>query len=112
MPQSNSSSEAFGWKVYRLAPQEIKDAFLKELNLDFQLPLVTWEGQVNLLDGAPDDVIIKYLPQLYWKAQVEMYEKHLSVSSHEKAIPFLDVLAKRYLKIAIPKPVRKRWHYK
>lgn len=112
MSQSNSSSEAFGWKVYRGAPQEIRDAFLEELNLDFQLKLVTWQGQVSLLDGAPDDVIIKYLPQLYWKAQIVMYEKHLSVGAHEDAIPHLHVLAKRHLKIPIPTPVRKRWHYK
>lgn len=114
MSQSNNASEHFGWKVYRVSPPELQEVFLKELCLDETLPTVTWRGQVSLLDGAPDDVILKYFKNLYWKAQVEMFEVHLSVSAHEKAIPLMDDRAKKALKIQTEtegkKPVS-RWEY-
>lgn len=88
--------------------------FLRELRLDETLPSVPWRGQVSLLDGAPDDIIIKYFKKLYWKAQVAMFELHLSVEAHSQAIPLMDDRAKRALKIQIQTQSRKpvsRWKY-
>lgn len=112
MSQSNSSTEHFGWKVYKVSPPDMQEAFLKELDLSANLPLVTWEGQVGMLDGAPDDVILMYLEQVYWKGQIVLFEKHLSVSAHFRAIPLLHPLAKRHLKLPAPKTKVRRWDYK
>lgn len=115
MSQSNSSTDHFGWSVYKGAPSDIREEFLRELDLEKNLPLVTWEGQVGMLDGAPDDIILKYLPMIHWRGQVQLYLKHLSVASMEQAAPLLHDMAKRQLKIPVlisrEKFLKRRWKY-
>lgn len=113
MSQSNSSTDHFGWSVYKGATPEIREAFLKELDLEHSLPLVTWQGQVGMLDGAPDEIILQYLPLIYWRGQVELFNKHLSVGAMPQAISKLHKMAKRHLKIEEPKSklLKRRWDY-
>lgn len=113
MSQSSSSTDHFGWSVYKGSPDNIREEFLRELDLDKNLPLVTWQGQVGMLDGAPADIILHYLPKVYWLAQVELYLKHLPVGRMKEAEPLLHDMAKRRLRIEVKKSQKtwKRWHY-
>lgn len=112
MAVTDRSTNFLGWSVYKASPPEMQEQFLEKMDLEKNLPLVTWPGQVGMLDGAPADILIKYLPMLYWRAQVEVWNKHLPVGSMtQEAIDTLKPEAKRYLKLTPINKLVKRWTY-
>lgn len=111
MKDINRGTEIFGWRIYSLSSPERQKEILDEIDLDKNLPLCTWKGQVGLLDGAPEEILLAYLSKVYWKAQVELFN-NLPAKSLDKAESLLDDRAKRALKIEVKKPKKTRWTYK
>lgn len=109
MHDINKGTEIFGWKIYSLSTDERKAEILQELDLDKNLPLCTWQGQIGLLDGAPEEILIKYLPKIYWKAQIVLFNA-LPAKSLKRAEKLLDERAASKLGVAKKKKTT-RWKY-
>lgn len=80
----------YGWELYRMRTPDLQERQLEEMDLPTKLPLMTWRGQVDTLKGAPPDIIIRFLPDVYWKAQRELVDKHLPAGRIEDALKHLD----------------------
>lgn len=67
----------YGWELYRMRTPDLQERQLEEMDLPTKLPLMTWRGQVDTLKGAPPDIIIRFLPHVYWKAQQELVDRYI-----------------------------------
>jgi hypothetical protein len=96
MSDINKGTDIFGWRIYNLSSSFRKQEILREIDLDKNLPLCTWQGQIGLLDGAPEEILLAYLPKVYWKAQIVLFN-NLPAQALPRAEKLLDDRAKSKL---------------
>lgn len=106
---TKKDSRVLFWQTYAHASQELRDALLKDVNLDKNLPLATWKGQVSMLDGAPAEILEKYISKVYYLAQIALY--------HELPVKRLKVVSKRLdekakVKLGLVKKTKSKWPYR
>lgn len=87
----------FFWENLHQHPPEVQEQILKEL--EDMMGDLTWEEQAGTFQGAPPEIILKFLPKLAWEAQARVYKKHLAVKAREQAKPLLSREAKIALKL-------------
>lgn len=94
-----TTKNPYVWQVYESASDERKADILAEMNLSTTLHDLTWRGQCDTLEGAPVDVMLKYLPIVSWEAQVWMWRNALPVGARKQAIRLLSEEAKVRLRL-------------
>ena len=87
----------YTWGQYKAADDDTKKKILEELDLDKNLPLMTWKEQAELFKGCPPDVIALFIGKLCTEAQVKVYRDYLPVGARDKARPLLKYEARKKL---------------
>lgn len=74
----------FSWQNFQQVSPEIQEQLLEGMGLN-HLDRMTWKKQAETLDGAPEEVVLRYFGELSWEAQVKVWNDSLPVGARREA---------------------------
>lgn len=83
-----SSQLLFEWRTWEKSSKEAQEFMLKEMGID-NLCNMSLPKQLEFLQDAPEEVILRCFKNLLWDCQVVLWKKSLSEKGRIKAFPLL-----------------------